>query len=176
MLWNRVSQLQEALRTGVTGTNHRHDHTHQQPLFSGFDCGILFVLAHLGKQYRCRRQGFRPGTRGTGAGNQLAIVSEQHNSISPHLLSHALYHLGLELRWYFREIGAHQPGLYFQIQQHRIQNRAAKLQSALQRAIDAHIEPGFDALAEKLNRYRVHQRPRQYRDHREHHQHAKSQQ
>jgi hypothetical protein len=43
------------------------------------------------------------------------------------------------------------------------------------RAVDAHVEPGIDALHRELHRYAIHQRAGQHRHQREHQQQARFQ-
>ena len=57
--------------------------------------------------------------------------------------------------------------LRVELAQHVVQSRAAQAQATLERLLHAHVEPGLDALVQKLHRNRVHQRARQHRHQRE---------
>ena len=46
-----------------------------------------------------------------------------------------------------------------------IERAAAEIDAAFERAVDADVEPAFDALAEELHRHGVNQSPRKDRDH-----------
>jgi hypothetical protein len=56
-----------------------------------------------------------------------------------------------------------------------VEHAAAEVEAALQRGIDAHVEPGIDALHGELHRYAIHQRAGQHRHQGEHQQQARLQ-
>ena len=68
--------------------------------------------------------------------------------------------------------------LVVEVGQHRVERRAADREARLERAVDAHVEPRLDALAEELHRDEVDQRaghqPHQAERHREAHHHPRA--
>ena len=96
--------------------------------------------------------------------------------LDTYLFAHSRNGDGVMFHGNISQIGTHQTRLDLQVQQQGIQHRTAQHQSAIQRPVDAHVEPGFDAFRQKLHRNRVHQGTGQHRDHGKHHQQAKCQQ
>ena len=74
-----------------------------------------------------------------------------------------------------RQRQRHHLALFHQVLQQVVEHALAQAQAAFQRIVDAHVKPGFDALAEELHRHAIHQRARQHRHESKHPQHAQRQ-
>ena len=92
---------------------------------------------------------------------------EQPGLVDPGLLAGTIqagrYAARLRLLQRERELGR----LVGRFLQQVVERAAGKVESALQRAIDADVEPRFNALSEELHRHAIQQRAGQHRDQRE---------
>ena len=166
-----MHELDEPRFVGDRGAGERHDDPQPQTLLAdGFDRGVEARRAHLAQRRGRRRVGHELRGLAARAGDDRAARGDDRRLVHAGLLAHPVERLRLRRRRKVRELERHHPRLAPQVAEHVVERAAAEREAALERGVDAHVEPRLDALGQELDRNGVHERPRHDREDGEQHQ------
>src|SRR5712691_5087904 len=155
-----VRKLKQARPSGELRAVQRHDHAQQKSFVpDGLDRAIAAHLPPFAQRLRSRGGRYESCGLAARARQNFSSLVQQQCFFDIGLLAQAGKRGGLLARRVLGEVERHHMGLEQQLVQHDVERRAAEIESTLERALDAHVEPRLDALREKLQRHGIDEQP-----------------
>ena len=150
--------MQQAFVLGDAERRHGNQHAQTQALVGrAFERSISPVLPRLALDGGTGHVGQEFAHAPARAGDDLAAGGQQQRIVHARLFAQPVEQHDLLRRRLVGKLERHAARLVVEFREQQVERGAAEVESALERVVHAHVEPGFDALRHELQRNHVHQ-------------------
>ena len=155
---HRLQELQQTLVLGDAERGYRNQHAQAQSLVGRtFERGVTAALSRLALDDGVGQVGQEFAHALARAGDDVAAGRQQQRIVDARLFAQPVEQHDLLRRRLVGKFERHAARLVVEFREQQIERGAAEVEPALERVIDAHVEPGFDAFCHELQRHHVHE-------------------
>ena len=153
---HRLQQLQQTFVLGDAERGYRNQHAQAQaPVGRALERRVRPALPRLALDGAAGEVGHEFAHALARAGDDIAAGGQEQRIVDARLFAQAVKQHHLLRRRLVGKFERHAAPLVLELGEQQFERGAAEVEPALERVIDAHVEPGFDAFCHELQRHHV---------------------